>query len=580
MLNRLSNPFRLSALGLMLTGLGACTQATRDQAEMTDAYPQTVKTYREGDDLLSAGLGRAGLLAAVPAPTNPEQPTPVELRRRAIYASWRGIVDLVGTVTDIPSVPGREISSWRVVPGARFPHRVLAQIPDDFDTQKPCLIVTASSGSRGIYGAIGSVGDYALRRRCAVVYTDKGAGTDWFDAHSQRGTALDGTLAAPGTSALFQPTVASSAAVAIKHAHSQDLPEADWGQHVLQAAEFGLQALTDAFPEQGPFDRQNTRVIAFGLSNGAAAVLRAGEEDTAGLLDAVVAAAPNVQLSTQPALFDYALEAALLQPCALLASPAPAFLPDAAWKPKAEQRCRSLKALGWISGDTPGEQAQSAAERLHQFGFSHDAGQWAGMNLAFDLWRSVLATYAQSYARASVDVPVCGYRYALLDASGQPRAATAAEQALWWSDASGLAPSAGVQIVDSLAAGEDPALPGLLCLHRLRHENSNDPVALALQQSLSAIRVKAKPKVPTLIVHGKQDALIPIAFSSEPYVAAARQDNATLIGLWRVPDAQHFDAFLALPVMAGKAQPLLPKAHQAMDAMQAYLNGAAFPEDR
>ncbi|WP_170113338.1 3-hydroxybutyrate oligomer hydrolase family protein [Ahniella affigens] len=580
----LLNTLRAASAGmlpLVLIGCAMTPTQTVPQSEATqsEATPMLVTTHRDHDDLLTAGLGRSGLLGAVPALADPAAPTAAELRKRAIYASWRGIVDLVGTVTAIPVVPGREFASLRTVAGARFPHRVLAQIPDNFNADTPCLIVTASSGSRGIYGAIGSVGDYALRRGCAVVYTDKGAGTDWFNPRTGQGTAVDGTVSDAAAN-VFRPVATASDLVAIKHAHSQDLPEADWGQHVLQAAQFGLDALNQAFPDHGGFDRRNTRVVAFGLSNGAAAVLRAGEQDQDGLLDAVVAAAPNVQIAEQPALFDYALEAAILQPCALLQGDAPAFLPDAAWKPKAEQRCRSLRQLGWISGDDIAAQAASATERLNAFGFSAEAMHWAGMNLAFDLWRSVLAAYAQTYARAGVDAPVCDYRFAVLDASGQPRAVTPAEQALWWSDASGLAPSAGVQIIDGLATGDDPNLPGLLCLHRLRHEGMREAQGLVLQQSLQSIRATARPKVPTLIVHGEQDALIPIAFTSAPYVAAARTRGVANLAFWRVPNAQHFDAFLALPVMAGKAKPLLPEAHQAMDAMRAYLDGGAFPTDR
>src|SRR4051812_8433724 len=48
------------------------------------------------DDLLSAGLNLAGLVSAV-APTfaDPNNPTAVELRRRAIYNNYRAIVDPV-----------------------------------------------------------------------------------------------------------------------------------------------------------------------------------------------------------------------------------------------------------------------------------------------------------------------------------------------------------------------------------------------------------------------------------------------------------------------------------------------------
>ena len=47
------------------------------------------------DDLLSAGLNQAGLQGAAPGFADPLNPTVRELRRRAIYENYRGIVDPV-----------------------------------------------------------------------------------------------------------------------------------------------------------------------------------------------------------------------------------------------------------------------------------------------------------------------------------------------------------------------------------------------------------------------------------------------------------------------------------------------------
>ena len=57
----------------------------------------SVKVY-DGvtDDLLSAGLNLAGLVSAVPPGfADPLNPTPEEIRRRAIYGNYRGSVDTV-----------------------------------------------------------------------------------------------------------------------------------------------------------------------------------------------------------------------------------------------------------------------------------------------------------------------------------------------------------------------------------------------------------------------------------------------------------------------------------------------------
>lgn len=569
---RLITPTLLSLL------TAACTHMPTAAPAPADVFTATrVSTHRAGDDLLTGGMGRAALLSPLaPVPADAAHPTMVELRRRALHANWRGIADLYGSVSEIPAVPGREFHAFARLPGARHPHRVLAQVPDAFDAKRRCLIVTASSGSRGIYGAIGSVAAYGLPRGCAVVHTDKGGGSGFFDIASGEGVQGDGTRAPRGAELEFDPGTepgADETRVALKHAHSGDHPEADWGRQVLQAARFGLQALSDAFPEQTPFTAQNTRVIAFGLSNGGGAVLRAAELDDDGLLDGVVAAAPNITTPDARHLFDYATEAALLQPCALLALPdAPAFLPDAAWRAVANARCASLRAAGWIEGDDAATQSASALARLRASGWRDASLRLAGLQVGFDLWRAVAALYAQSYARATPDAAVCGYRFAQRDGAGPPRAATAAERALWWSDASGIAPTAGVSLVDGLASDPvDPAFTGLRCLRALL--DGEDAMARQVQASIAATRATARPRVPTVIVHGDHDSIVPIEFSARPYLAAARANGAR-IALWELAGAQHFDAFVALPQLHG-TPPLLPHAHAAMDALIAHLDGAA-----
>src|SRR3954464_5372564 len=115
--------------------------------------------HRGADDLLSAGLSLPGPRGALSPFAEASAPTPPELRRRAIQVNWKGIADLgpLGGYGDlygsVATVPGREYQAFAKIPGAHFPHRVLAQIPDAFDAKARCLIVTASSGSRGIYGA-------------------------------------------------------------------------------------------------------------------------------------------------------------------------------------------------------------------------------------------------------------------------------------------------------------------------------------------------------------------------------------------------------------------------------------------
>jgi hydroxybutyrate-dimer hydrolase len=256
---------------------------------------------------------------------------------------------------------------------------------------------------------------------------------------------------------------------------------------------------------------------------------------------------------------------------------APVFLPDAVHQAVIAARCASLRDAGLIEGDTAAEQSASALAQLRASGWRDETLHLSGLQTGFDLWRAVAALYAQAYARATPDAPVCGYSYAQRDAIAPPRLATVAERALWWSDGSGIAPTAGVGLVDGLAtAVPDASFAGLRCLRDLL--SSDDAVAQRVRASIAATRASAQTRVPTVIVHGDHDSIIPLEFSSRPYLAAARANGAR-IALWEVANAQHFDAFVALPKLAGMT-PLLPQAYAAMDALIAHLDGGAMPEDR
>ena len=68
---------------------------------------------------------------------------------------------------------------------------VMLQIPAGFDRGQPCLVVAASSGSRGIYGALPTAGEWGLRHGCAVAHSDKGTGTGFWDLDSGTGYRID-----------------------------------------------------------------------------------------------------------------------------------------------------------------------------------------------------------------------------------------------------------------------------------------------------------------------------------------------------------------------------------------------------
>ncbi len=547
------------------------------------ASPIRETGHRGADDLLTAGLGIDGLRGAPVAFANVDAPTPEELRRRAIQANWKGIADLgpLGAYGELygstAHVPGREYQAFARITGAHSPHRILVQIPDGFDAGARCLVVTASSGSRGIYGAIALAGAWGLPRGCAVAYTDKGAGTGYFDSASATGVTLDGTRVPAGAARLeFEPRVRCASGVGMKHAHSGDNPEADWGRHVLQAAAFGLTMLDRAFPQGAPFTSHNTRIIAVGLSNAGGAVLQAAGSDQDAVLDGVVAIEPQVHVPAAKGsrtLYDFSTDAALFLPCAL-ADPrfdaTPFARIDGQVAPVWRARCARLHAAGLLHAGNERAQAAEAVEHLQAGGWPVAALATAASSTAFDLWRAVAVTYASAYARTGLDQMPCGFRFDAHDAAGKPRAPTAAERAAWWSDAAGIAPGAGVFIDQTTPAeGTDPTLRGLLRLRQLW--TGDDAAAKSVRASVAATAAQLPRKnLPVWVIHGQADGLLPMAFTSSPYIDWLRANGREPL-FWPIAHAQHFDAFLAIPGFGDRHVPMLPYGYAALDRMWSHL---------
>ncbi|WP_296250707.1 3-hydroxybutyrate oligomer hydrolase family protein [uncultured Stenotrophomonas sp.] len=581
-----------AACGLFVgLSLASCASGPASKSVEPSMFSNELRSeHRGSDDLLTAGLGLAGLRSmAPPSFADASAPTVDELRRRAMWGSWRGIADLAPgggygeLFGSLQSVPGREYSAFARLPGAKQPHRVLAQIPDNFDTGKRCVLVAPASGSRGIYGAVSVAAAWGLPKGCAVVYTDKGAGSDYYDLNAQAGVRANGTVGALGevSDLAFVPDAPINASgVAFKHAHSKDNPEADWGRHVKQAAEFALLALAEAYPQAAPFTFENTRIIAVGISNGGGAVLRAAELE-GDWLDAVVAGEPSIYSSGPGAraLYDYSTEAALLMPCAQLhMSNLPQPPLTAALQAGAAVRCATLAAEGVISGATPAAQAKSAYDLMLSKGWTDASLRAGALSTGFDLWRAIAATYASAYGRYGVGEHPCGFNFAAQNPDFSPRAATAVERAAWISDGSGIPPGAGVGLLDSKVALPDLTYAGLKCLRGLWDGQGED--AKRVQAGIQATHAGLPRKgLPVMVVHGADDGLIPPAFSSAPYAAAAKAAGRE-VSYWKVQNVQHFDGFLGLPDYGSRYLPLLPYVYEALDRVQARLDkGTALPAD-
>ncbi len=584
------------AAGMAATGASAvAAKPAKDAlAELRLASEIRETVHRGQDDLLTAGLGLEGLRSAnPPAFAVAESPGADELRRRAIWSNWRGIADLGagGGIERVPgglkSVPGREFQAFVRLPGSLDQtHRVLLQLPDDFDQRRRCIVVAPASGSRGVYGAIALAAPWAFAHRCAVAYTDKGAGTGWYDFLGTSGAGLDGRPSQDADAVEFADRIVDGRpVVGIKHLHSRGNPEAQWGVHVRQAAQFALQVLNAQRKGRGKaFSAENTRIIAVGLSNGGGAVLRAAEAED-GLLDAVLAAAPNVYPGEGGrALFDYATEAAIYLPCALAHS----RYNGNAWARRGNDlldasrlRCTALHQAGLLQAEGVPAQAAESYEKLRASGWSEAALDAAAASTALDLWRTIGAGYASAYARTGAyDMP-CGFYYAVSDGSGQPRPATAAERAAWWSDSSGIPPGAGVALHQALAAGVDPQLGALRCLRGLLEGDTRDRLATTLQSAIRETHAALpRAELPLLLMHGLDDGLVPEAFSTAAY-SAWLERNGRSHAYWRLANVQHFDSLLGVPGMGSRYLPLLPYAWRGMDALWANLqDGTPLPGSR
>jgi hydroxybutyrate-dimer hydrolase len=604
------------------------------------------------DDLLTAGLGKTGLMGAAPAFVDPASPTPAELRRNAIYTNYRALVDytalggmgvLYGPNIDANGqdtlgegrIAGRETIAWADDGSGRDNVTLMVQVPDAFDPAKPCIVTATSSGSRGIYGAIATSGEWGLKRGCAVAYADKGTGNGLHDLMTGTVIARDGTrlnAATAGTEAIFKADVPDDALaafnagtpdrVAYKHAHSQRNPEKDWGRHTLQAVKFAFYVLKQRFGASS-ITPATTIVIASSVSNGGGAALAAAELDKEGLIDGVAVSEPNVAPKPTPALAimqgDTAVQrigsplagyftfANVFQPCALLSSRAGLslnvlFWPEA-YTVAAQNRCAALAARGLVDGTTEAEQADSALDRMrrHGWGAESDFLQQSMFRFATN---AIAVTYVNSLGRFSVLNNICGYSFANVDLFGNVAPQLALTQAAIFATGNGIPPTSGVSVVYNPSVGgakldflavspstgtADFALDGALCLRSL--VTGRDPVtkqALTGKRKAQSDRVRAGIVAvtrsarlqgkPAIIVAGRNDALLPVNQTSRAYfgrnqiVDGAAAANVRYI---EVTNAQHFDSFIALGVLLGydtRYIPLHVYFNRALDAMYTHLS--------
>ncbi|MGH8198637.1 MAG: 3-hydroxybutyrate oligomer hydrolase family protein [Steroidobacteraceae bacterium] len=559
------------------------------------------------DDLLSAGLGAPGLRGPAPGFADPLAPSALELRRRAIWTNYRGLADLseaggfgrLAGPREGERIAGVEYLAAVRKTGGDGITTVMLQIPSHFDPAKPCLIAVASSGSRGVYGALPTAAEWGLRKGCAVVHSDKGTGTGFHDLDSGTTWRIDlvatvdaddplVTWHAQDTPALAEWRRKHPHRIAIRHAHDGENSERDWGQYLLQAVKAGFTLLQREFPAPAgrpAITRERTLVIAAGISNGGGAVLRALEADRENLLDGAVVSEPNVSIEqghriairmgaqalitdSMPALFDHVLMHYLLQPAAVLAPEQPTAMTaiPAALRGGLEAWTAELAERGIVAGESPAARARDARRQLVAAGVLREALDGGIANVSFGLWPALAEAYASAYARLGPEASPCGMSYAAVDAGFQARAPGAEELARLAADSTGVPPTAGIQIVDG--AGRFASFGSIEHLFCVREFSRLVELRAGIRASQSSAQSGGKP---VIILHGRRDALIPVNFSSRAWYALHRLRGGRSAHYYEIEHGHHFDAFNALPGWGERFVPMQPQLLAAMQLMDAHL---------
>ena len=641
---RLTSPQISTTVLLGVLAVSTLAGCASDSAVTLNSAPAFVsgtvqRTLFDGssNDLLTAGLGKSGLQSAVsPLLSDATNPSAVELRRLAIYNNYRALVDIttnggfgvlygpnVGANgvagTGDGKVAGVEYIAYSDDGTGKQNVTMMVQIPSTFNTAAPCVVTAASSGSRGVYGAIATAGEWGLKKGCAVAYTDKGMGNGAHDLATNtvfdiNGRPMQGNAVGAQFVATTPAGIVVNSRIAVKHAHSQQNPEKDWGKFTLQAVKFALFALNEELAPKisnaatVKFTADNTLVIASSVSNGGGAALMAAELDTENLIDGIAVGEPQIQpdgtggaifkfgtttvTNGGKSLLDYTSQAMLYQPCAALAAsvataPAAAFVNAAA----GANRCASLAAKGLLSATTTATQADEALAKIRAAGWLPESDLLLASHFAFAV-PAIAVTYVNTYAQANVADNICGYGFAATGADSRPAAITAAAFARLFGTGNGIPATSGINIVNfnnpggaivegagSASAGNklDYNLDGAQCI---AGKVTDATVAANIKAVQRSGKLQGKP---TIIVHGRNDALVPVNHASRPYVAqsmVAQGSNAKL-SYMEVTNAQHFDAFIGNAALAGydtRFIPLHVYFNRAMDAMYEHLkNGNALP---
>jgi hydroxybutyrate-dimer hydrolase len=645
----------LTAVAALVSGCSTVGSGGSVGNPSVSITPISKQTYDGlANDLLTAGLGKTGLLlAALPPLTNPEAPTITDLRQRAIHANYRALVDaspaggftrFYGPNVDLTGkdslgegkIAGDEYLASVSIGGATA--LIMVQIPRSLNKENPCIVTASSSGSRGVYGAIGTAGEWGLKRGCVVAYTDKGTGTGFHLLGSNRVYDWTGNLADAGNMPnSFSANIDEAARktyleknphrIAVKQAHNQQNGERLWGQFTLAAVRYAFTVMNGLTDERkaasGAYNAANTFVIASSVSNGAYAALQAAEQDTEGLIDAVVATEPNVSIANATgysirqgdkvvplagrSLLDYTTLLNLYVPCA--ANDARMASAPLSLVPKAlrDNRCQALKASGYLSSNDAQAQAAESIDKMLAAGIQAEALTLLPSHYALNVYQGIAVAYAMQYGRLSVTEELCGFSYAATAPANAPNNAlqpiAISGAALAFATSNGIVPTAGISLVNQKSKGgpredrssvsvndaNDMNTAGAICLREvavgktvagtsLKDGQSAEQkqradwagrVAKGIAETQMTGNLRGKP---TIIISPRSDAVLPLNHAGRAYFALNRNvDNVSMVRYYEITNAQHLDTLNGIAGFSNTYIPIHAYFNQSMNLMWTHL---------
>ncbi len=614
-----------------------------------------IETYYDGitDDLATAGLGVEGLQSSEgPLPDDRLNPTAAELRRLAIHTNYRALTDpttaggfgrIYGPNIKADGSLGQGLISGYEVLAYAGPLNItmMVQIPDSFNPDDACIVTAPSSNSRGVYGAIGTAGEWGLKNNCAVAYTDAGKGSSAYSLQNHKATLIDGRVEdadVAGRRAHFIPPLSEERReqyneqypyrVAFKHAHSQKNTQRLWGKSVLQSIKFAFYILNKKYGEVDAKGRHrktirpsNTIVIASSVSNGGGASVMAAEQDTQGLIDGVAVSEPNVTPIYNPSfsivqgdaepLFNHSLSLAdygtlinIYQSCANAApenTNAPFVLPQFGVIP-----CSVLHDKGLLESTTLAEQATEAQKIINDYGILPEQNIVQPSHWNISIPQAIAVNYPNSHGRFSVARNLCGYSFAAIDAFNHPAELPSVVHNEYFSRSTGIPPAAGIALINNNSLGGasensvsispssgqfDQNLDGALCMRTLvtgaNATNENNKLKKQqrrfhrrIQKGIHQIRSTGKLRgKPTIFVTGRSDGILAPNHSSRAYFGLNKlKDRYSRLHYYEVVNAHHLDALNAFPGFNYRYVPLHHYFLESLDLMFDHLkNGTPLP---